>query len=82
MEPTKEAVVPYEGPRYRLVGPKVQVIKVERGLTGMKIHMKMGPVVMIWDAPIPNADVREGVDWLTLYTEVPINAQPAPSSVQ
>lgn len=59
----------HEGLRYRLVGPKAQVSKVERGEIGMKIHMKLGPVTMIWDADIPHADVREG-DLLTLYTEV------------
>jgi hypothetical protein len=67
--------------RYRLIGPKAQVIKVERGLEGMKIHMKLGPVIMIWDAPVPKADVREG-DLLTLCTEVLVNAEPAPTSVQ
>lgn len=81
MEPI-EKTVGYEGYRYRLVGPRVQVVKVEKGATGMKIHMKLGPVIMIWDAPIPNADVRPGEDWLTLYTEVAVHAEPTPPSVQ
>lgn len=62
------------GLRYRLVGPRVQVIKVEKGTTGMAIHMKYDTVVMIWSADIPNADVRVG-DLLTLYTEVLINPE-------
>jgi hypothetical protein len=75
LEPAKDAL------RYRLVGPKVQVTKVEKGIQGMKIHMRMGNVTMIWDAPTPKADVREG-DLLTLYTEVLVNAEPSPTSVQ
>jgi hypothetical protein len=72
---------PQNALRYRLVGPKVQVTKVEKGTQGMKIHMRMGTVTMIWDAPIPKADVRVG-DLLTLYTEVLVNAEPSQTSVQ
>jgi hypothetical protein len=75
LEPAKDAL------RYRLVGPKVQVTKVEKGTQGMRIYMKMDTVTMIWDAPIPKADVRVG-DLLTLYTEVLVNAEPSSTSVQ
>lgn len=76
MEPTQS---PLAGFRYRLVGPKFQVVKVEKGKTGIRIHMKYEAIGMVWDCPVTNADVRIG-DLLTLYTEVLVdaNAGPAP----
>ena len=79
MESLKEKV------RYRLIGPKVQVIKVEGGVEGIRIYTRFPDttITMVWDTTIPRTkvDVRIG-DLLTLATEVPANAEPAPSSVQ
>lgn len=67
--------------RHRLILGKFQVIKVEPGLTGMRLHINLGnSVVVVIDSPV-NSDVQVG-DRLTLYTEVLAHAQPEPTSIQ
>ena len=75
MEPVKSAL------RYVLVLGKVQVIKIDKGTTGQKITVDMSKgVTAMFDCP-PRADVRLG-DYLTIYTEVLVDAEPTHPSVQ
>lgn len=61
------------GIRYILTLGKVQVTKVEKGLSGQRIHVDFGnSIIGKFEAPA-NADVKLG-DKLTLYTEVLTNA--------
>ena len=87
MEPPKDEIekILSSKPRYLLIGPKVMVVKTEKGVEGIRIHMRFvnSPITMIWDTPIPRAkiDVKVG-DLLSLYTELLVNAEPEPTSVQ
>ena len=72
---------PTDSVRIRLIIGKFQVLSVEPGLTGFKAKVAMGnSVTMTMDCPI-SVDVRVG-DLLTFYTEVPLHAEPEPTSVQ
>jgi hypothetical protein len=68
MEPVEAALK-----RHRLILGKFQVIKVDKGLSGIRFELNMGNAVsMKVDCPV-SSDVRVG-DWLTLYTDVAANA--------
>jgi hypothetical protein len=57
--------------RYRLILPKRQLVRIERGASGCRLHVRQHGITEIIDCPLPIAqlDVQLG-DLLTFYTEV------------
>lgn len=65
----------YKGNRIQLALGKYQVTRVMKIVGGFEIALAMeGELKLLLRVP-PYVDIHEG-DLLTLYTEVPLNAQP------
>ena len=71
---------PEKSLRYRIILGKFPVTKVDKGLTGCRMVVKLpGSVSLTADMPV-NADVKIG-DLLTFYTEV-LRAEPSQPPIQ